>query len=208
MPQDESDQGDPPDHACSRVFWSFGMSKNLFILRHAKSDWDDSTLDDYDRPLNPRGRMAAPRMGLFLGQESLIPDRILCSTAARAQQTALLTLTALSEQQAAQQPPETLHWPSPIQYLRELYMAKAEEILSILRLQKDTDTCLMIIGHNPGLEKFIDSLCITAEEGLKKKLSEKFPTAGFAKITAPIEKWKDLRFGKAHLENLVYPKDL
>ena len=68
--------------------------KTLLILRHAKSSWRDTSLDDHDRPLNERGRRDAPRRGQLLLEESLLPDLILCSTAARARRTAEIVVEA------------------------------------------------------------------------------------------------------------------
>lgn len=63
------------------------MSRRLFLLRHAKSSWNDSGLDDFDRPLNKRGREAAPAMGKVMAEEGWEPDYVFCSSAKRTQQT-------------------------------------------------------------------------------------------------------------------------
>ncbi len=103
----------------------------LILLRHAKSDWDDPDQDDHDRPLNQRGRAAAPKIGAWLREQGHIPTRILCSTALRTRET----LTGLALPKA-----ETV-------FLRELYLAPARLILSLAQ----GPGTLLIVGHNPGM---------------------------------------------------------
>src|SRR3546814_12348573 len=94
----------------------------LLLLRHAKSDWKDKTLGDFDRPLAARGRRAAALMGRLLAEEDLAPDLVLCSTARRAVETVELLLTALASA------PET-------NYLKTLYLAPPSRLLTVLRRQ-------------------------------------------------------------------------
>jgi phosphohistidine phosphatase len=63
------------------------MTRTLILIRHTKSDWDDSGLDDHDRPLNDRGRLSAPRIGAWLAEQGFEPDAVLCSTARRTRET-------------------------------------------------------------------------------------------------------------------------
>ncbi|MDH3511983.1 MAG: histidine phosphatase family protein [Gammaproteobacteria bacterium] len=66
------------------------MKKRLTLLRHAKSSWNNPSLDDRDRPLNKRGERDAPMMGQRLLKKSTRPSLILTSPAKRARQTARL----------------------------------------------------------------------------------------------------------------------
>lgn len=184
------------------------MAKTLLVYRHAKSDWGDSSLEDYDRPLNSRGRMAAPLMGRFFAEQQIFPDLVLCSTAARAQQTLLLTMESLLEARCDAGIEKPKDWPCAVKYDRGLYLSSPDEILSILRLQDDSASSILVIAHNPGLQKLIARLCESAEDGLEKKLAEKFPTAALASIALPAERWKDLRFGSGTLQRLVYPREI
>ena len=61
-----------------------GWMKTLYVIRHAKSSWDDPTLSDFDRPLNNRGKKDAPTMGKRLAQRQVVPDLLLSSPAERA----------------------------------------------------------------------------------------------------------------------------
>src|SRR3546814_19376386 len=94
----------------------------LLLLRHAKSDWKDKTLGDFDRPLAARGRRAAALMGRLLAEEDLAPDLVLCSTARRAVETVELLLTALASA------PET-------NYLKTLYLEPPSRLHTVLRPQ-------------------------------------------------------------------------
>ena len=107
----------------------------LILTRHAKSDWNDPTLDDHDRTLNARGRHAAPLVGDWLQTRGHVPDHILCSTATRARETCELIRARLDPA------PEVTH-------VAGLYNAEAEKVLS--HLQKREGGTLMAIGHNPG----------------------------------------------------------
>nr|NIL98123.1 hypothetical protein [Planctomycetales bacterium]NIP70269.1 hypothetical protein [Planctomycetales bacterium] len=93
--------------------------KTLLLLRHAKSSWDDSALDDHDRPLNKRGKRDAPRMGQLLVQQDLVPDCILTSTARRARKTAEAVAKACGGV-------------VPLTEMPELYHATAEEIVGVV----------------------------------------------------------------------------
>jgi phosphohistidine phosphatase len=144
--------------------------KTLLLLRHAKSSWDDPGLDDHDRPLNKRGRRDAPRMGRLLLEEKLVPDEILCSTAARARET-------------AEEVKEASGFAGDVRFSRTLYLAGSREILAAVRTVAPAAGTAMVIGHNPGIEELLDALT-----GAGKHLS----TAALARIALPVERWRDI----------------
>ncbi|MGK9166467.1 histidine phosphatase family protein [Inquilinus limosus] len=152
--------------------------KTLILLRHAKSDWSDPTLADHDRPLAPRGRDAAPRMGAWLKAHGPMPDLILCSTAARARQTLALALEALGAT------PET-------RFDRGLYLVGGPGVLARLRQAPDTAATVMVVGHNPDLEQLARRLAISGEKKPLARLEEKYPTAALAVIELPVERWAE-----------------
>ena len=117
----------------------------LLLMRHAKSDWSEASCPDHDRPLNPRGKRDAPRMGRWLAGQSLIPDRILASSAKRARKTAERVVSGL---QVA----------VPIETREDLYHATADHWLSVLRELPRDANCILCIGHNPGLEALLERL--------------------------------------------------
>ena len=148
--------------------------KTLLVLRHAKSSWDDSALDDHERPLNARGEEDAPRIAQLAREEGLAPELIVSSDAVRAR----LTAAAMADATGGR-----------ILLDPRLYHASATEILAALRsvvehsdVENDVAT-VMIVGHNPGLEELIALL--TGE-------LEPLPTAALAQIALPIERWSAL----------------
>ncbi len=144
--------------------------KMLLILRHAKSSWKNPGLADHNRPLNKRGKRDAPRVGRLLRDKNLTPDLILSSTAKRALDTA----------EAAA---ESSGYEGEIEPRPELYMADPEAYLRALRSVSDDYQCVMVIGHNPGLEELVETLTSAAEA---------MPTAALAQVELPIKRWRDL----------------
>lgn len=163
-------------------------SRHLALLRHAKSSWSDPHLDDHDRPLAPRGRRAATRVGLYMRQEGIAPDLVLCSSATRARQTLdLLDLATNTE----------------VFVEDELYGATATVLLARLRRVGNTTRSVLLVGHNPGIQDTAISLARNPED-----LTDKFPTATLAELLLPNAAWKDLRLGIARLQALVVPRNL
>lgn len=144
--------------------------KTLLLMRHAKSSWKDSKLADHDRPLNKRGKKDAPRMGVFLQEKELVPQRILCSSALRSRET-------------AQAVTENSDFSGEIVYLDRLYMAETDEFLAVLRELPDSLERVMIIGHNPGLETLLQTLSGRIES---------LPTAVLAHLTLQSSSWAEL----------------
>src|SRR5678815_781839 len=145
--------------------------KALLVLKHAKSSWSDPALDDHERPLNKRGRRDAPRMGELVREYGLIPDVVISSDAVRAR------LTAEAVAEAARYAGEVLLDP-------RLYLAWPDDILSLLQRVRERAETVMIVGHNPGLEKLVEQL--TGEW-------QDLPTAALAQIGLPIDEWRDLK---------------
>lgn len=145
--------------------------KTLLILRHAKSSWDDESLDDFDRPLNERGQRDAPRMGRLLRERDLLPELILCSTALRARSTLEKVCEAAGYQ-------------GPCELRDDLYLAPAATYVYLLRGVEEPVSRVMVIGHNPGLESLVTELTGATEH---------MPTAGLAVVELPIDRWLQLR---------------
>jgi phosphohistidine phosphatase len=144
--------------------------KILSILRHAKSSWSDSSLDDHDRPLNKRGLRDAPRMGNLIREQGLVPDAILSSTARRARETALAVAAAAG-------------FPEEVRFTRSLYGAGPDAFLEALRALPESCGHAMLVAHNPGLEELLAVLVGT---------SHTLPTAALAVVELPVESWRDL----------------
>jgi len=153
--------------------------KTLLILRHAKSSWSNPGLADIDRPLNQRGKRDAPRIGLLLRDQDLVPDIIICSPAKRARKTA----QAVSDE---------CGYEGKIEIEDEFYPGDPSTFIEILTTIPDQVDSALIIGHNPGLEELLDVL---TEE------SARMPTSALADISLPIDRWTEL--GEDTLGTLV-----
>jgi phosphohistidine phosphatase len=165
----------------------------LFVLRHAKSSWDDPGLDDHDRPLAPRGRRATKLIAEHLQAHDYHPDLILCSTARRTRET--LDGIALTG---------TTHIEP------ELYGASAGDILERLHQVPSDAASAMVIGHNPALQILVLRLTSGHDGAALDDLAEvqrKFPTGALAVLVFDVA-WKDLRPGAAELVAFVRPKVL
>jgi phosphohistidine phosphatase len=150
--------------------------KTLYLLRHAKSSWDNPTLDDFDRPLNDRGEKNALRMGKRLKERDVVAQVFYSSPAVRA----ITTLQIIVE---------TLGCDSKsIRTEDKLYHASQEVLFSFVKKMSDDFQSIMIAGHNPGLTDFANIL--------QGEHIENIPTAGVVRIDFDVEKWKDVRKGK------------
>ncbi|QRG05459.1 histidine phosphatase family protein [Xanthobacter dioxanivorans] len=168
--------------------------RRLILLRHAKSDWPDGVADP-ERPLAPRGRTAAPRIGIYIAREELVADRVLVSPARRTRETWDLV--------AAQLPPVKVVASEP-----RIYDASASRLLSVLREQPRDAHSLMLVGHNPGLEDLAEMLAAGGSATYLSKMSEKFPTGALAVIDLPVDDWSLVAPGSGRLDRFVTPRDL
>ena len=151
----------------------------LLLLRHAKSSWDDTSTDDFDRPLNARGRLAAPVLGSHLAARGLAPDRILCSSARRARETLAGLLPHLDHD-------------LDVRLTRDLYFAGEDRTIDQIRAHGGSVATLMVIGHNPGIQETALALLGDGAPAVIESLAAKFPTTGLAVIDFPAMKWVDI----------------
>lgn len=169
--------------------------KTLLLLRHAKSNWDDSGTRDIDRVLTPRGRQAAARMGQLIAERRLIPDLIVCSSARRARETYDLLLPAFD------------HVPDS-RIDAQLYMAEPQTLLDLTRALPDDVETALLIGHNPGFERFAGRLTGSAAGDGLRRMAAKFPTAALAVLRFDHPHWQDVAPGAGRLEDFVAPREL
>lgn len=168
--------------------------KTLILMRHAKSAWDDPQQKDIDRPLSPRGRKAAPRMGEWLAAENYRPDVVLCSTATRARETLELARPSLPAN-------------ARIDHLRTLYMASPREMLNEIAKVPASAGTVMLVGHNPGMGSLAGLLAGGGNAKALANLHAKFPTAAVAVLGFEVEKWSDLAAGSGTLLAFQRPRD-
>ncbi len=168
--------------------------RRLILLRHAKSDWPDGVADP-ERPLAPRGRTAAPRMGAYMDQEGLTADRVLVSPARRTRETWELVSTAMPPVGEAKSEPR-------------IYDATAARLLSVVREQPREVHTLMLLGHNPGLEDLADLLVTSGATLPLNQMAEKFPTGALAVIDLPVDDWSEVVPGTGRLDRFVTPRSV
>jgi phosphohistidine phosphatase len=161
--------------------------KTLLVARHAKSSWADPGMSDHDRPLNERGKEDAPRMGRFLKDQGLVPDLIISSTAKRARKTASKVAKACG-------------YPGEVELAGSLYLGHPSDYLQVLQQLDDEYPCVMVVGHNPGLEACVEDL--TGEYA-------KMPTGAVAQVALEIDRWSDLATPPGgRLVSVFRPKEL
>ena len=169
--------------------------KRLYLLRHAKSSWEDGSLADHDRPLAPRGERAARAMGRHLAQSGTAPDEVLCSSARRALETLARLRAALD--------------PEPrVRTERAVYQATSEKLLARIRAVDDIVESLLVIGHEPTISELACELAAPDASKAWLRMGRKFPTAACAEIHFDVERWRDLAPPRGELRRFIRPKDL
>lgn len=167
--------------------------KQIFLLRHAKSDWSDPFLADHDRPLNKRGRSAAHNIGKYLKLKNIQPDLITCSSAVRTQET----LACFQEK---------AELTSHIKYDSILYGASADQILAVIQCQPPEVSSLMIIGHNPGIEDIALNLTGTDPSNQLPNIYDKVPTGSLITYEFGVNSWAHISLKSGTLTSFVRPK--
>ncbi len=166
--------------------------KTLGLLRHAKSDWDDMSLRDYDRGLNDRGKRGAAVMGGHIRAHGIAWDLLLASPAERVRRT--LEATRLD---------------IPTRWDERLYLADSDALITLLQEIEDAPRAVLVAGHNPGLQELVFDLVAPENENvLFDEVTEKYPTATFAVLELAIDRWADCAPGCGKLVHLARPRDL
>ena len=170
------------------------MRRLIYLLRHAKSSWDEPELLDHERPLAKRGRKAVVLLGEHFHEAAVAPGLVLCSSAVRATQT----LDGVREGL----PPGI-----PVEIEAGLYAASAASLLDRLRgLPEDLDS-VMLVGHNPGIEDLAAELIGDGDPEARAALAAKYPTGGFATLAFE-GAWRELGPEAATLEAFAVPRRL
>src|ERR1041385_1698969 len=162
------------------------MPQTLYLLRHAKSSWKDTSLRDFDRPLKGRGRDAAKQIGKRLGDKKPVAELVVCSPAVRARETAEIVL-------------KHAHLKVEVIFAERVYEASLRDLLHVVAEIPHDKQVAMMIGHNPGFEELVSFL-----SGEYRRM----PTCALAKIRLDVASWKDVRAGEGTLEWFITPKEL
>ena len=169
--------------------------KTLILLRHAKSGWDDPVANDFDRPLNAKGRRAAQAVGREMRSLGIGFDAVLASPALRVVETVAEAGRGFGE-------------PIRPAYDRRLYLASPATLIERVRGVGDEVERLLLVGHNPGLERL--AVMLTRDDGnaLRVAAAEEYPTATVGEIALPVERWRDVGEGRGRLERFIRPRDI
>jgi phosphohistidine phosphatase len=168
------------------------MARELFILRHGKSDWSAGT-DDFHRPLKKRGKRGAGQIAAWLRRQGLIPDHIISSPATRAIDTARRVCEALHLTTTGVDTDEGI------------YEASAEQLLRVLSGCPQHASRVLLVGHNPGLEELL--LYLAPTPPVIPNNGKLLPTAALARMLMP-DDWQSIARGSARLLNLTRPTSL
>ncbi len=166
------------------------MTLRLILTRHAKSDWSDPLDPDHARPLNDRGRDAAPRIGRWMHAKGYIPAEALVSDALRTRQTWAALADALPH-------------PVPVRFLPELYHAGPERMLHALRTAHAP--CVIMVGHNPGIAGFAAGVLA---QPLAHPDFGRYPTCATLVADFALESWSQLGFGTGTAVDFTVPRAL
>ncbi|WP_319407953.1 histidine phosphatase family protein [uncultured Desulfosarcina sp.] len=161
--------------------------KILLIVRHAKSSWKDHDLADHQRPLNNRGKKAAPEMGRRLLKRGVQPDIIISSDARRAMDTAvsMAKIMGVSSKAIRQNP--------------DLYHAAPDRILAVVHQLEDEWKQVMVVGHNPGLTEM-------ANRFTRRPIAN-IPTAGVVELRFQTRSWRNIDQDNLAFSSFDYPKN-
>lgn len=167
----------------------------LWLLRHAKSAWDDPELDDFARPLSPRGRKACRHIGRHMGERGIAPDLVLCSPATRTRQT-------------WERIEKRIGGKAKVRFESSLYLAEVPSLLALVRAAPKACHELMLIGHNPGLEELALQLAGTSAGDSASRLADKYPTGALAELAFAVPNWSQVGPEAGFLASFVIPAQL
>ena len=161
--------------------------KEIYVLRHAKSSWDNSNLSDFERPLADRGISDAKKMSKFLKDMNIKIDKVLCSNAIRAKETFYLTADGFNFEI------------DKATYSDKLYFGDTTTIIQDLKELDESLNNILIVGHNPTLHYLVE---ILTNESINR-----FTTCNLATISHNGE-WVSLNSQQCSLKSLIRPKEL
>ena len=162
-----------------------GKIKTLYLIRNAKSDWNDIGASDFERGITKKGKKDIETMSSYLMIKNILPDIILSSCALRAQETADIIS-------------EKLQYKGKIEYLQELYYTPTSTLLDILYMLDISVNVAFVIGHNPQLT---DIANILIDEHISK-----IPSSAVVAINFDIQNWNELAYQKGKIDFFITPK--
>ena len=166
----------------------------LMLFRHAHAD-RPADVADHERPLSARGQQEAKRMGAHIGEQGLVPDLVIVSSARRTQETwtTASAAGALSVKKVNEP---------------RVYESTAGDLLEVVREQDPTHKSIMLVGHNPGMERLAAWLLKSGDPTALARLQTEFVVAGLAVLGFQADSWAELDVQSGHLERFDSPDSL
>jgi len=159
--------------------------KTLYLIRHAKSAWNEVDTSDFERKISKKGKKDVNTMGSYLSLVGIKPQLILSSCALRAQETTDLLA-------------DKIDFNGKIHYLQELYLTAVEDIREIISIQEDEIDSMFIVGHNPHLQELANTL-------IDDHIS-KFPSLGVIAINFEMSYWSEISSVRGSIDFFIFPK--
>ena len=168
--------------------------KRVILFRHAKSAWSDPDLDDHDRPLNQRGRLAAPLMGAWMVEKGFVPDAVLCSSSVRTIETWARARVAMPGAPDAAVD-------------ATLYHADPNRMLAAINAAPADAATLLLIGHQPGIGALLRRLSTPNTPATCSRAYQKFPTAACAVLDLDAAAWDNVAWGAGQFHSFAVPRE-
>ncbi|MEX0609457.1 MAG: histidine phosphatase family protein [Balneolaceae bacterium] len=165
--------------------------KQILLMRHAKSGWDNPLLKDFDRPLNERGLKDASSIGKFLRKCDYIPGSLISSPAERAKTTSTLCMKSASLNE------EIIIWN------RDFYYGGIQDYIAAIQNAEEEHERIMLVGHNPLMEETAGTLA-----GANSKIAIRMPTAAIVCLESPVKTWKAIHPGACQIKWMIIPENL
>lgn len=163
--------------------------KYILLMRHAKSSWEDASLQDFDRPLANRGLKDAPRIGKYLKMSGYKPDYIVSSPAQRAKETTLLAVEAMKCEE------------NIIRWEEDLYFSSTQAYLNAIQSAPEHADTVMLVGHNPLMESVSAGLSSGNDRSILR-----MPTAGLICFESYAYQWESINWGSCQIKWMVIPR--
>ena len=167
---------------------------NLFLLRHAKSDWDSYNGKDFDRDIQKNGVIRTKKICKFLKNNKIIISKVLCSTALRTVKTFEIVCGTYKKN-------------LNVKFLNELYHTTADNILNILR-QQNNEKSIMVLGHEPSLSEFVRMMTYKINNQSHYEAINSYVTSGLCSLSFKVTNWKDITKKNSEFNFYIKPKDL
>lgn len=169
--------------------------KKLSLLRHAKSDWQDPAMRDFDRPLNDKGKRVSRAMGHWAASQKLRFDHIIASPAVRVNETLNEFIIGYGKRYN-------------IEWERKIYLASSATILDVVRDTSDEHDHILVVGHNPGLEDIIFDLVPDDGSPHRDMVEKKYPTGAYAGLSIDVQHWADISKSPARFDIFMPPREV